>query len=74
VFRRMSGSWRRRSICSTNYAAFQLRAWCDRLELVPSARDLLVVEPSVQAEEPELTKRALSYPISIKVSPGLGDD
>jgi hypothetical protein len=70
----MSGSWRRRSICSTNYAVFQLRAWCDRPELVPSARDLLVVEPSVQAEEPELTKRALSYPISIKVSPGLGDD
>jgi hypothetical protein len=36
-----------------NYAAFQLRAWCDRPELVPSAMDLIIIEPSVQAEELE---------------------
>jgi hypothetical protein len=52
-----------------NYAAFWLTAWCDWLELVPSAMDHLVVEPPVQGEEPEQTKWVLSYPISIKLSP-----
>jgi hypothetical protein len=32
---------------------------------------LIIVEPPVQAEEPEQPKRALSYPISIRVSPAL---
>jgi hypothetical protein len=51
------------------YAVFQLRAWCDWPELVTLAMDLIIVEPPVQAEESEQTKRTLNYPISIKVSP-----
>jgi hypothetical protein len=49
-------------------SSFRLKAWCVHLELIPTAMDLIVVEPPVQAEEAEQLKRALSYPIKIAVS------
>lgn len=51
-----------------DYSSFKLMAWCLRPELVPTAMDLVIVEPLVLVEEDPPVKRGLEYPIDIIVS------
>ncbi|KAF0934864.1 hypothetical protein E2562_028868 [Oryza meyeriana var. granulata] len=57
---------------------FRLSAWCADPGLVPPALDLLIVEPPVDVDEVPPVKRALSYPVEIKVNqslqPSMGED
>jgi hypothetical protein len=52
-----------------DYSSFKLSVWCFNQEPVLADMDLSIVEPPVFTEDGEQIKRALCYPISIKVSP-----
>jgi hypothetical protein len=52
-----------------DYSSFKLSVWCFTQEPVPTEMDLVIVEPPVCTGDGEHLKRALCYPISIKVSP-----
>lgn len=51
-----------------DYSVFRLKAWCLNLEVIPPARDLVIVEPPTMIVESPPVKRALSYPVQISVS------
>lgn len=51
--------------------SFRLQAWCLRRDLVPTAIDLLIPEPTeVEAERPPV-KRGLVYPVEVTASPSM---
>ncbi|RCV21634.1 hypothetical protein SETIT_4G153600v2 [Setaria italica] len=53
-----------------DYSSFQLSAWCLQPEKIPTAMELVVVEPPAPlVEDDPPLKRALSYDIKITVAP-----